>query len=40
MVEIKESFDFIIVGAGSAVSFRFDTGYCHLFDAENGARLH
>jgi ABC-type sugar transport system ATPase subunit len=25
---------------GSPVSFRFDTGYCHLFDAENGARLH
>ena len=25
---------------GSPVSFRFNTGYCHLFDAENGARLH
>jgi ABC-type sugar transport system ATPase subunit len=25
---------------GSPISFRLDTGYCHLFDAENGARLH
>jgi ABC-type sugar transport system ATPase subunit len=25
---------------GSPVSFRFDTGYCHLFEAQNGARLH
>jgi hypothetical protein len=25
---------------GSPISFRFNTGYCHLFDAENGARLH
>ena len=29
-----------VLQPGSAVSFRFDTGYCHLFDAENGARLH
>src|SRR5262249_2797222 len=25
---------------GSPVSFRFDPAYCHLFDAQNGARLH
>ena len=25
---------------GSPVSFRFDAGHCHLFDAQNGARLH
>ena len=25
---------------GSTVSFRFETGYCHLFNAENGARLY
>jgi ABC-type sugar transport system ATPase subunit len=25
---------------GTPISFRFNTGYCHLFDAENGARLY
>jgi hypothetical protein len=25
---------------GSTVSFRFDPGCCHLFDAQGGARLH
>jgi ABC-type sugar transport system ATPase subunit len=25
---------------GSRISFRFNTGYCHLFDAENGERLY